>query len=229
MQNEAQYDLDRKAAKISALSSNNLDKYEYLTGEDLGLKPSTIEQTKFEYSPLGKVFNMGLDKKEKDKKEGLLRRLKNIEDKNEKLLKAKKKTENVKEVTDFVDEPLSLEEKELLEEIRFIQKDVDYRKLKIRGFNKTDYNFNDYRTFRELFREIQHKKLALDDAEAYQIQFDTILYGLNKYTLKNTKYIEAKNYLVKNVKKIYEGRNEIIEGFKTEYFHLIMMRGMRNK
>ena len=44
IQNEAQYDLDRKAAKISALSSNNLDKYEYLTGEDLGLKPSNIEQ-----------------------------------------------------------------------------------------------------------------------------------------------------------------------------------------
>ena len=43
MQNEAQYDLDRKAAKISALSSNNLDKYEYLTGAALGLKPSTIE------------------------------------------------------------------------------------------------------------------------------------------------------------------------------------------
>ena len=38
MQNEAQYDLDRKAAKISPLSSNNLDKYEYLTGEDLGIK-----------------------------------------------------------------------------------------------------------------------------------------------------------------------------------------------
>ena len=46
MQNEAQYDLDRKAAKISALSSNNLDKYEYLTGEDLGLKPSTVEHDK---------------------------------------------------------------------------------------------------------------------------------------------------------------------------------------
>ena len=43
MQNEAQYDLDRKAAKISALSSHNFDKYEYLTGEDLDLKPSTIE------------------------------------------------------------------------------------------------------------------------------------------------------------------------------------------
>ena len=56
MQNEAQYGLDRKSAKISAFSSNNFGKYEYLTGEDLSLKPSTIEQTKSEYSPLGKVF-----------------------------------------------------------------------------------------------------------------------------------------------------------------------------
>ena len=59
MQNEAQYDLDRKAAKISALSYKNLDKYEYLTGENLGLNPSTVEQAKFKYSPLGKFFNKG--------------------------------------------------------------------------------------------------------------------------------------------------------------------------
>ena len=83
-QNEAQYDLDREAAKISALSSNNLDKYEYLTGEDLGLKPSTVEQAKFEYSPLGKIFNKGLS--EDDKKEGILKRLENIKDKNDELL-----------------------------------------------------------------------------------------------------------------------------------------------
>ena len=63
MQNEAQYDLDRKAE----LSSNNLDKYEYLTGEDLGLNPSTVEQVKFEYSPLSKTFNRGLDKDDKKK------------------------------------------------------------------------------------------------------------------------------------------------------------------
>ena len=68
MKNEAQYDLDRKAAKISALSSNNLDKYEYLTGEDLGLKPSTIEQAKFEYSPLGKIFNRGLSEDDKKRR-----------------------------------------------------------------------------------------------------------------------------------------------------------------
>ena len=46
-QNEAQHDLGREAAKIYALSSNNLNKYEYLTREDLGLKPSTVEQVKF--------------------------------------------------------------------------------------------------------------------------------------------------------------------------------------
>ena len=74
MQNKAQYDLDRKAAKISALFSNNLDKYEYLTGEDLSLKPSTVEQAKFMYSSLSKIFNKGLN--EDGKIEGLFKRLK---------------------------------------------------------------------------------------------------------------------------------------------------------
>ena len=127
MKNEAQYDLDRQAAKISALSCNNLDKYEYLNGEDVGLKPSTVEQTRFEYSPLGTFFNKRLI--EDDKKEGLFKRIKNIEDTNEELLKAKNQTENIKEVTDFIDEPLRLEARNLIEEIRVIQKDVTCRKL----------------------------------------------------------------------------------------------------
>ena len=71
---------------ISAFSSNNLDKYEYLTGEDLGLKPSTVEQAKFEYSPLAKIFDKGLNKE--DKKEGLFKRLENVKDKNKELLNA---------------------------------------------------------------------------------------------------------------------------------------------
>ena len=83
MQNEAQYNLDRKAAKISTLSSNNLDKYEYLTGEDLDLKPNTVEQAKFEYSPLGKIFNKGLDKD--DRKEGMHKWIGNIENAQKKL------------------------------------------------------------------------------------------------------------------------------------------------
>ena len=65
MQNETQYNFERKAAKISALSSNNLEKYEYLTCEDLVLKPSTVEQAKFDYSPLCKILNKGLSKDDK--------------------------------------------------------------------------------------------------------------------------------------------------------------------
>ena len=50
--NKAQHDLDREAAKISALSSGKLEKYEYLTGEDLGYKPNVLEKVKFQYSSL---------------------------------------------------------------------------------------------------------------------------------------------------------------------------------
>ena len=78
--NNAQYNLDRMNAEISAYSSGDLPKYEYLTKKDLNYKPNAFEQAKFEYSPLGKVFIDGLDKS--DRKEGLLKRLKNIEDKS---------------------------------------------------------------------------------------------------------------------------------------------------
>ena len=56
--NQAQYDLSREAAKISALSSKDLlEKFESLTGKDLGHGPSLLEKTKFEYSPLRAVLS----------------------------------------------------------------------------------------------------------------------------------------------------------------------------
>ena len=76
----------RKNAKISALPSGKLDKYEYLTGEVLGYRPDPVQKAKFEYSPLGQVFNKGLITDEKS--EGLLKRLKNIEDKTDNQLLA---------------------------------------------------------------------------------------------------------------------------------------------
>ena len=78
--NKRQYDLDRTNAEISAYSSGDLSKFEYLTYKDLGYKPDAFEQAKFEYSPLGKVFTDGLNKS--DRKEGLLKRLKNVEEKS---------------------------------------------------------------------------------------------------------------------------------------------------
>ena len=86
--NQAQYDLERQNAKISALSSGELDRYEYLTGEDLGYKPDVVQKAEFEYSPLGQVFNKGLEKDEKQL--GLLKRLKNIDDKSDNQLKENK-------------------------------------------------------------------------------------------------------------------------------------------
>ena len=73
-------------AEISAYSGGDLHKYEYLTKKDLNYKPNAFEKAKFEYSPLGKIFSDGLNKT--DKKEGLLKRLKNIENKSNNQLSA---------------------------------------------------------------------------------------------------------------------------------------------
>ena len=101
--NQAVYDFDRLAAKISAYSSGDLRKYEYLTSEDLGYKPSVFEQVIFDQSPLGNIFTEGLDKD--DQNEGIFKRLENIKDKNEELLKAfsaaNKVSKSVKNESDF--------------------------------------------------------------------------------------------------------------------------------
>ena len=62
--NQAHYDLGRQAGKISALSSKDLlEKYKYLTGEDLGHRPSVLEESKFEYCRLGTVLADNVKKK----------------------------------------------------------------------------------------------------------------------------------------------------------------------
>ena len=70
-----QYDINREAVKISALSSGKIDKYEYLTAEEIlpSNQQQIIEQAKFTYSPLGKAFE---------------KQTKTIEDKGEKQIKA---------------------------------------------------------------------------------------------------------------------------------------------
>ena len=78
--NNAQCHLDRMNAEISAYSSGDLPKYEYLTKKDLGYSPDAVEKVKFEYSPISKVFTDGLAEEDKFKKVGLFKRLKNIED-----------------------------------------------------------------------------------------------------------------------------------------------------
>ena len=114
--NQAQYDLDKQNGKISALSSGELDKYEYLTGEDLVYKPDVVQKAKFEYSPLGQVFNKELEKDEKQI--GLLKRLKNIEDKTDKQLNENKDSQlGIKFISYTIKEKLSEEAKNMLEKL----------------------------------------------------------------------------------------------------------------
>ena len=126
--------------------------------------------------------------------------------------------ENIKEVTDFVDEPLSLEAKKLIEELRVIQKDVDYRKLKLRGGSNTDHDFSDYKTFKELFKGLNYKKITIDEAEKEKDEFNAIIGVSEDYTPRNNKYIEAKSKLLNDVKTFYDKREKIIEGFKDGIF-----------
>ena len=154
-----------------------------MTGEDLNYKPNTVEQEKYDYSPLSKFFNKRL--KEEDKKEGLLKRLQNIEDKSEEWLKAiKSKNKNIKVVTDIGEEPIIPEAKRLIEEIKIIQKDADYRKLKITGGYENTYNFSDYKTFKELFRDLYYRNMTTDEAEKKQNELNGVLGALIEHSTK---------------------------------------------
>ena len=79
--NNAQYKTNRLNAEISAFSEGDLDKYEFLTRKDLKYKPNALNKAKFEFSPLGKAFNQGLDKKAENYQEkGVIKLLKDIRD-----------------------------------------------------------------------------------------------------------------------------------------------------
>ena len=181
MQNEARCALDRKAAKISALSSNNLDKYEYLTGEDLGLKLSTVEQARFEYSPLGKSFNKGLS--EDDKKEGLFKRLRNIEDKNEEQLKllnnTNKNSSYVKNESDYNYDNNFAFYKFYRDFQNFKDRSLESKYNDISNFYKTLNKFKNHKT--NTGETQQHKNRVMNNVlKLYNNYFDSYKKTFNK-------------------------------------------------
>ena len=79
--NTNQYKLDTLNGEISAFSSGDLNKYEFLTSKDLKYKPNALDKAKFEFSPLGKAFSVGLDKTAQGyQEEGVMKLLKDIRD-----------------------------------------------------------------------------------------------------------------------------------------------------
>ena len=76
-----QYKVDRLNAEISAFSSGDLNKYEFLTRKDLKYKPNALDKARFEFSPLGKAFSMGLNKTAQGYQEGgVIKLLKDLRD-----------------------------------------------------------------------------------------------------------------------------------------------------
>ena len=79
--NVNQYKVDRMNAEISAFSSGDLNKYEFLKRIDLNYKPNALDKAWFEFSPLGKTFSAGLDKTAQGyQEEGVMKLLKDIRD-----------------------------------------------------------------------------------------------------------------------------------------------------
>ena len=180
--NQRQYDLDRTNAEISASSSGDLPKYEYLTKKDLKYKPDAFEQANFEYSPLDKVFTDGLDKS--DKNERLLERLKNIEDRNNNQLLAIKnilrpaiKGENnggVRSDDDFNDEYKTIQD--------FKQELIDKNILDINAVGKFD-------NIVDKWKQTKDKKIAYEyvDTKVNTKKFN--MYNIfEKYLNKDTGY-----------------------------------------
>ena len=108
---------------MSASSSGELEKHEYLTGEDLGYKPDVIQKSKFEYYSLGKVFNKGVD--ESDKKEGLLKRLKNIEDQSKTDKEDKNNQSSLRSIGHTIKKELSQEAKNMFDKLSNQEKLID--------------------------------------------------------------------------------------------------------
>ena len=209
--NNAQYNLDRMNAEISAYSSGDLPRYEYLTKKDLGYKPDAFEQAKFEYLPLGKVFTDGLDKS--DKNEGLLKRLKNIEDKSNNQLLTIKNISRPAIKGNLSDEYITIQD--------FKQELIDKNILKLSGVKKFD-------DIVDKWKQTKNKKIVFKnvDAKVGTRNFDIYIIfnnylnkkidcrGINriKKSIKDGIKIYQEYPFTDRKKRIIDNSNKVIKG-----------------
>ena len=216
-----QYDINREAAKISALSSSKIHKYEYLTGEDILLsnQEQTIELTRFTYSPLGKAFG---------------KQTKIIEDDGQKQIHALQSLipkEQAKAIT-HDDESLGQKEEsynklfeEKLDEIQELSKEIDYKNLNYNFTTKASGSINFIKSKGpfSLFKKIRDGELSLimeeEDQGKCKREFSQIKSGNPKHNS------EMQLYRIKKVKSLYDSRQKIIDLFnnyskiKSEYIY----------
>ena len=92
--------------------------------------------------------------------------------------------------------------------------------LHFKPSNVNEFNFREYNSLKELFKAIYYRNRKIEDAERKQDEFMGIYNALNNYGARKPEYVTAKSNLLINVKKIYDGREMIINAFKNKIFPL---------
>ena len=185
-----QYDINREAAKISALSSGKLDKYEYLTGEEIlpSNQQQIIQQAKFNYSPLGKAIE---------------KQIKTIKDQGEKQVKAiqDKQIVNINKDKDK-DKLLLSKEREIfkdiynkrLNEIEEISNEIDYNDLNYVVLSTDmEYKLSIEKDSISLLNPIKKDEMLLEEAKNRQKDY---LYYLNIIRKGNKNPTQKKPYQI---------------------------------
>ena len=163
-----QYDINREAPKISSLSSGKIQKYEYLTGEDIlpSNQQQIIQQAKFTYSLLEKAFE---------------KQIKTIEDQGKKQVDALESLKPKEETKPIEDKPnnqsrariifneLINKRKELMNKL---YDSVDYNNLKFEYVGPTkDVSFYEYMDSKELFNAIKNSQIKFSEVKNKQNEF----------------------------------------------------------
>ena len=151
------YDINRDAAKISALTSKNFHKYEYLTGEDIlpSNQQQIIEQAKFTYSPLEKAFG---------------KQIKTIEDQGKKLVDALNTLKSNSQLTieDAIPKNALIndEAKKELDEIKEMEKNVDREKLIYEAI-EYKYSLKNFQMVKTFGRDNYESKITIKEANRF--------------------------------------------------------------
>ena len=201
-----QYDINREAAKISALSPGKIDKYEYLTGEEIlpSNQQQIIEQAKFNYSQLGKAFK---------------KQIEHIEDQGEKQIKAIQNGTNEVTIKNIITENiLNDEAKKEIDKITEIEKTVDREKLVCRASEYT-YSFQNFRIIRAFGRDIYNDEITLKEAGEDQASLlNEIMNFRDKTKPKDEEKKKKKKDVLTNLYKFFEGREKVLNAFDSKIF-----------
>ena len=207
-----QHDINREAAKISALSSGKIDKYEYLTGEEIlpSNQQQIIQQAKFTYSPLGKTL-------EKQRKI--------IEDQGKKQVKAIQDNKQIVNDDDYKDKLLLSREREIfkdvynkrLDKIEELNNKIDYNNLNYVVVGTGDkYSFDDLDDPLTLLNNIKKGKISMGKAMEQQYNFHKYL-NLIRIGNKN----DNQKRTLANINVFYNARDNAIQ-FIHDYGRMIL-------